>query len=66
MITTEDHICPINKEPCREDCAWNVNEKKRVRSGTIVKKTKPLCAAAVIGDSLRLFVQTLMEDSADE
>lgn len=66
MITTEDHICPINKEPCREDCAWNLNEKRTVKSGPIVKTTKPLCAAFVIGDSLRVFVQTLMEDSTDE
>jgi len=65
MITTEDHICPITKETCREDCAWNVNEKRTVKSGPIVKTTKPLCAAAVIADSLRVFVQ-LMEADADE
>lgn len=66
IITTEEHICPINKEPCREDCAWNVGYKRRVKSGTIVKMTKPMCAVAVVSDSLRLFIQALMEDNTDE
>lgn len=63
MITVDDHICPINGNLCREDCAWNVNEKMTVKSGPIIKETKPLCAVTVISDHLESFVHTLMEDS---
>lgn len=66
MITTENHTCPINGELCREDCAWNVNEKRKVKSGSLVKTAKPLCAVAVISDSLKEFVLTLMEDKSDD
>lgn len=66
MITTENHICPINGEQCREDCAWNVNEKRKVKSGSLVKTTKPLCAVTVISDSFEAFVRAVMEDAEND